>query len=143
MIRKHGLAVALLALAGAVAAAPGSAVAADTAASGKVTGFVSYEASDELPPTAVLTVKLVDVSRADAPADVVAQQVIQTSGLQVPIAYEVDYDPARIDPGHRYAIRARIDDQGSLLYTSDRVYPVLTRGAKDTVSIELAQVPQD
>ena len=143
MIRKHGLAAALLALAGAFAIAPGTAVAGDAPSAGKVTGFVSYENNDDLSPTAVLTVKLVDISRAEAPADVVAQQVIQTSGLQVPIAYEVDYDPSKIDPTHRYAIQARIDDQGSLQYTSDRVYPVLTQGAKDTVSIELTQVPQD
>lgn len=143
MIRKHGLAAALLALAGAFAFAPGTVVAGDAASPGKVTGVVSYENNDDLSPTAVLTVKLVDISRADAPADVVAQQVIQTSGLQVPIAYEVDYDASKIDPAHRYAIQARIDDQGSLQYTSDRVYPVLTYGAKDTVSIELTQVPQD
>jgi uncharacterized lipoprotein YbaY len=143
MISKRGLTVALLALAGVFAVVPGTAVAGDAAPTGKVTGFVSYENNDDLSPTAVLTVKLVDISRADAPADVVAQQVIQTSGLQVPIAYEVDYDPSKIDPGHRYAIQARIDDQGSLQYTSDRVYPVLTQGAKDTVSIELTQVPQD
>ena len=143
MISTRGLPVALLALAGTFAVVPGTASAGDTAAGGKVTGFVSYENNDDLSPTAVLTVKLVDISRADAPADIVAQQVIQTSGLQVPIAYEVDYDLSKIDPGHRYAIQARIDDQGSLQYTSDRVYPVLTRGAKDTVSIELTQVPQD
>jgi len=143
MIRTHGLSVALLTLAGMFGLAPGAAVAGDPAADGKVTGFVSYENDDDLSPTAVLTVKLVDISRADAPADVVAQQVIQTSGQQVPIAYEVGYDPSKIDPSHRYAIQARIDDQGSLQYTSDRVYPVLTHGAKDTVSIELTQVPQD
>jgi putative lipoprotein len=143
MTRKHGSAVALLTLAGVFALSPGAAVAGDVPASGKVTGFISYENNDDLSPTAVLTVKLVDVSRADAAAGVIAQQVIQTSGLQVPIAYEVDYDPAKIDQSHRYAIQARIDDQGSLQYTSDRVYPVLTQGAKDTVSIELTQVPQD
>lgn len=143
MTRTHRIATALLAVVGALALAPAGALAADAASTAKVTGFVSYENNDDLSPTAVLTVKLVDISRADAPADVVAQQVIQTNGLQVPIAYEVDYDPAKIDPSHRYAIQARIDDQGSLQYTSDRVYPVLTRGAKSTVSIQLTQVPQD
>ena len=143
MTQKHGFAAVLLALAGVFAATPGAVVAAEAPTGGKVTGVVSYEANDDLPPTAVLTVKLVDISRADAPAEVIAQQVIQSDGLQVPIAYEVDYDPTKIDPSHRYAIQARIDDQGTLLYTSDRNYPVLTQGAKDTVSIELKQVPQD
>ena len=143
MTRTHRFATAMLVVVGALALGPADALAADAAPGGKVTGFVSYENNDDLSPTAVLTVKLVDVSRADAPTDVVAQQVIQTNGLQVPIAYEVDYDPAKIDPSHRYAIQARIDDQGSLQYTSDRVYPVLTQGAKSTVSIQLTQVPQD
>jgi putative lipoprotein len=143
MTRTHLIATALLAVVGALALSPAGALAADAASTAKVTGFVSYENNDDLSPTAVLTVKLVDISRADAAAGVVAQQVIQTNGLQVPIAYEVDYDPAKIDPSHRYAIQARIDDQGSLQYTSDRVYPVLTQGAKNTVSIQLTQVPQD
>jgi putative lipoprotein len=143
MTRTHLIATALLAVVGALALSPAGALAADAASTAKVTGFVSYENNDDLSPTAVLTVKLVDISRADAAAGVVAQQVIQTNGLQVPIAYEVDYDPAKIDSSHRYAIQARIDDQGSLQYTSDRVYPVLTQGAKDTVSIQLTQVPQD
>jgi putative lipoprotein len=143
MTRTHRFATALLVVVGALALGPAGALAADAAPGAKVTGFVSYENNDDLSPTAVLTVKLVDVSRADAPADVIAQQVIQTNGLQVPIAYEVDYDPAKIDPSHRYAIQARIDDQGSVQYTSDRVYPVLTQGAKNTVSIQLTQVPQD
>lgn len=143
MRRKRGFVPALIALASAFAAGPGITVAADAASGAKVTGFVSYENNDDLSPTAVLTVKLVDISRADAAAEVVAQQVIQTDGVQVPIAYQVDYDPAKIDPSHRYAIQARIDDQGSLQYISDRVYPVLTQGGKSTVSIELKQVAQD
>ena len=44
----------------------------------KVTGSVTYRERIALPPSAVVTVKLLDVSRADAPAELIAEQVIAT-----------------------------------------------------------------
>jgi putative lipoprotein len=39
------------------------------------------------------------------------------------------YDPAQIDPRMTYAVSARITEGNELLFISDTVYPVLTRGA--------------
>lgn len=142
MTRKHALVAALLGLIAASGAFPVAALATD-ATVGKVTGFVSYEETDILSPTAVITVTLIDTSRADAPADVVGRQVIQANGLQVPVAFEIDFDPAKIEAGHRYAIQARIEDDGELQFISDRVYPVLTHGAPASANLVLKQVPQD
>ena len=47
------------------------------AATGQVTGSVTYRERIALPPTAVVQVRLVDVSRADAPAVLIAEQVIR------------------------------------------------------------------
>jgi putative lipoprotein len=107
----------------------------------KVTGTVAYRSRIALPPTAVVTVRLVDVSRADAPAVVIGQQVIETAGGQVPIPFEIVYDPAQIDPRTRLAVQARIENAGTLLFITDRRYSVAGDGAPARVELELVSVP--
>jgi uncharacterized lipoprotein YbaY/heat shock protein HslJ len=97
-------------------------------AKASVTGDVFYRERIALPEDAVLTVQIRDVSRADAPAKVVGEQIIKNPG-QVPIPYEVDYDEGAIDDRYTYSIYARIEDgQGNLLFTTTQSYPVITRG---------------
>jgi uncharacterized lipoprotein YbaY len=59
-----------------------------------------------------VTVTLADVSLADAPAQMIARQVIAEPG-QPPIPFELRYDPATIIPNHTYAVQARIEDGGA------------------------------
>lgn len=73
-----------------------------------VKGTVTYLQRIALAPGATVEVKLLDVSRADAPSVTIAEQVIKPAGQQVPIAFELRYDPRRIDERHRYALRVRI-----------------------------------
>jgi putative lipoprotein len=107
-----------------------------TANADAVTGTASYRERIALPPDAILEVSLEDVSRADAPADVVGRATVDPAG-QVPISFSIPFDPARIDPGHRYGVRARVTSQGKLLYTSTESNPVLTNGAPSQVAIAL------
>ncbi len=53
-----------------------------------VTGTVTYLQRIALPPDAVVTIRIEDVSKADAPAEVIGEQVIQTEGAQVPIPFQ-------------------------------------------------------
>jgi putative lipoprotein len=106
----------------------------------RVAGSVSYRQRIALPPSARLTVRLLDVSRADAPALVLGEQVIEADGRQVPFAFEIAYDPAEIDDRYSYAIQARIEDGDRLLFISDRHYPVITRGAPRQVEMVLKAV---
>ena len=105
-----------------------------------VTGTVTYRERIALPPTAVVKVQLADVSRADAPAIVLGDEIIRTEGRQVPFAFTIEYDPARIDPRFTYVIQARIEDGDKLLFISDRSYPVITRGAPTQVDLVLRSV---
>ena len=100
-----------------------------TTSQGVITGTVTYRNRSALPPTAVIEVALSDISLADAPAKVISTQRIEAQGKQVPFPYELFYDPAQIDQKHTYAVSARITDGSQLLFISDTVYPVLTRGA--------------
>jgi copper homeostasis protein (lipoprotein) len=80
------------------------------------------------------------VSKADAPAVVVGSVRIEKPG-QVPIRFEIPYDPERIDQSHSYSMRARILVGQRLLFTTDRAYPVLTRGHGNAVQMTLRMVP--
>ena len=107
-----------------------------------VTGTVTYLQRIALPPTAVIEVKLQDVSKADAPATVIAEQKITAEDKQVPIPFALRYDPAQIDPKHRYTVSARIMVDGQLRFISDAAYPVLGSGAPATgVEIVVKAVP--
>ena len=111
-----------------------------SAAALRVTGTVTYLQRVALPPTAVVKVHLVDVSRADAPAVVLGEQIVLTGGKQVPFAFEIPYDPAKIEANHTYAVQARIEEDGRLRFINDQHYAVITRGAPTHVDMVLKPV---
>ncbi|NNB47454.1 YbaY family lipoprotein [Pseudomonas chlororaphis] len=78
-------------------------------------GEVFYLQRIALPPTATLSVSLQDVSLADAPAVLLAEQKGPVKG-QVPLPFHLSYDPAQVKPGHRYSVSARIEVAGKLLF---------------------------
>ena len=67
----------------------------------RVTGTVTYRERIALDPAADIVVQLLDVSLMDAPSKVLAEQRIKANGKQVPFAYELKVDAARIDPRMR------------------------------------------
>lgn len=102
-------------------------------------GTVSYASRIALTPEAVVQVELRDVSRQDVEAPVVARQVIRRPG-QVPVAFQLDYDPSSILPGHAYAVSARIVDRGQLQFVTDGGVAVLTGGAPRSADIIVVPV---
>src|SRR5262245_2322167 len=92
-------------------------------AMGQVTGTATYRERMALPPDAVFEAALEDVSKVDAPADVIGQTRIDWPG-NPPIRFEITYDPALINERHRYVVRARILVGGKLFFTTDQSYPV-------------------
>ena len=84
-----------------------------------VTGTVVYRQRIALPPNAVVKVRLQDVSRADAPAILLDEQIIPTNGKQVPFAFTLNYDPNQIKPNHAYAVSAQILIDGNRNPTSN------------------------
>ena len=63
-------------------------------------GEVFYLQRIALPPSATLSVSLQDVSLADAPAVVLAEQNGPIKG-QVPLPFHLSYDPAQVKSGGR------------------------------------------
>ncbi|MCB0187446.1 MAG: YbaY family lipoprotein, partial [Caldilineaceae bacterium] len=85
-------------------------------------------------------VSLQDVSRADAPALILATQTITTAGENVPIPFTLTYDPTQIDPRFEYSVHAQIIVEGNLRWTTVERHGVLTRGYP-TADVEVIVQP--
>lgn len=109
------------------------------APSATLTVTVFYRERIAMPPNATLTVTLEDVSRADAPAATVANRRIDDPG-NVPIDVELTYDPSTIDERFTYAVRATIEVDGEMWWTSTEAHHVLTRAAPDHVEVMVSRV---
>src|SRR5436190_554857 len=104
-----------------------------------VSGTITYRQRVALPANAVISVRLIDVSRADTAASVIAEDRIDAGGKQVPISFDLAYERSKIQERTRYVIRAEIRDGDRLLYTTDMSYPVITLG--NPRSVEVVVVP--
>jgi len=100
----------------------------------KVTGTATYKERIALPPNAVFEATLEDISNADAKSEVLGRARIEGPG-NPPIAFQIAYDPARIEPRRRYVVRARILVGDRLFFTTDQTYPVLTGGQSNVVAL--------
>jgi putative lipoprotein len=102
-----------------------AAVAAETTVKGQVT----YLERIALPADAVVTVQLQDVTKADAPAVVVAEQAIKPEGKAPPYAFSIPYDANKINAKGVYAVSVKIEYGGKLQYINTSRVPVITNGA--------------
>ncbi|MBT8051444.1 MAG: META domain-containing protein [Xanthomonadales bacterium] len=106
-----------------------------------VSGTLNYRERMMLTPEAVAKISLQDVSRADADAVVIDEVEITNPG-QVPIPFELNYDPEQIDERMSYHVQAQIFDGGELKFASDSHNHVLTRGGSHEIDIHLVRVRQ-
>jgi uncharacterized lipoprotein YbaY/heat shock protein HslJ len=107
----------------------------------QVTGTVTYLQRIALPADAVLRVQLLNTSRADAPATVLAEQVGPAGGTaSPPYPFSLGYDPVQIVANNTYAVQASIEIGGQLRYRSTRAYLVITQG-RPTTDLEITVDP--
>ncbi|TWC22725.1 putative lipoprotein [Pseudomonas sp. SJZ085] len=111
----------------AIAALLGACSSAPLASKNYLAGEVFYLQRIALPPSATLRVSLQDVSLADAPAVVLDEQSGPIKG-QVPLPFRLSYDPAQVKPGHRYAVSARIEVDGQLMFITTEQHAVQLDG---------------
>ncbi len=83
----------------------------------EIIGTVWYLERIALPPGAVVTVRLNDVSRADVPATVVAELVMEPDH-GVPIRFRLTVDGSALEERNTYAVSARITIDGVLNWIS-------------------------
>ncbi len=117
--------IALLLLAGlALIGAAGCASKTPVTGSGPVIfGTVNYRERIALDSDAVLTVRLLDVTSADAPAVVLADKSMSSPG-NPPIAFELPYPVRSVQEGRKITLEARIEVAGKLRFYSMTTHPV-------------------
>lgn len=126
---RRSLLVAALCGAGAAMLSPLSAQAATTTLRGSVT----YQERMALPP-AVLEVRLLDTSLADAKAPVLARTSLRTT-RQVPIPFTLTFNRALLLPGHSYALEATLFVEGRPWFITTTHNPVPDDNKTDIVLV--------
>jgi putative lipoprotein len=104
-----------------------------------VAGTVTWAGDAALPPGATVSVQLRDISRADAPAPLLAMQEI-TSDVTPPVAFNLAMPANGIDPRARLSIGVRITAGDRLIYISDTVNPVPVTGPAGPVEVVVVPV---
>jgi len=129
MKRSLAVAMAVAVVALSSFAVVGRASAAVTSA----TGTITTKDKSALSGSAVAIVTLVDQTASPEAGGVLGQQRIE--GLTaLPAAFAVEYDDARIDPAHSYAIIASVVD-GPKEWNTDEPVPVITGGPSVNVEV--------
>lgn len=106
-----------------------------------ITGSLTYRQRIALPPTAVIEVQLLDVTRPDAPAEVL-HTVTLSPQSQPPFYFTIRYDPHRIDPTHAYALKATITVGSELRFLSTNNTRVLTGSHPSHRDLVLEMAPK-
>ena len=107
-----------------------------------VSGQVIVDAGVAPPPDATLEVVLEDISQPGRAAERLGEQVVEDAGAP-PYAFHIAYDPQRIDARHTYRVAARLHDGDTLLYVTDQVHQVITRGFPSTTTLTLRPTSPD
>ena len=93
----------------------------DPAPKASLLGFVSHLDEGRLPVSADITVELQETAGDEV--SVIASGDVG-GGNQLPVPYSFEYVPGDIDENNSYAVVARIEDEGTLLYATDAPVPV-------------------
>jgi uncharacterized lipoprotein YbaY len=101
----------------------------------QITGMITTRSRTALPANAVFDIKLVDVSRADVKATVLASQSLVSGDRQMPIPFALVYNPSQIDSRLRYAVQARVTVEGELRFINTTQIPVITQGNSTEVEV--------
>lgn len=112
-----------------------------------VTGTIPFPAALPAGPPATISVRIEDISRADAPATVHAAVTLAgvpiPPSLDAPVTFAIPV--ASFDPRARYSVRVHVDrdgdgrvSQGDLVSTS--LNSVLTQGGGTSVMVPLSVV---
>lgn len=105
-----------------------------------INGEVWYRERMALPPGAEVTVTLEDQSRADVPATVITDYTHVVDGQAPPYSFRLVFDPSAIDDRMTYGLRARIEHDGKLMFTSTEHIDPFAGEPGEPVRIRVSQV---
>jgi len=105
-----------------------------------VSGSATYCQRTSMPPEAMLTVRIEDTSRADRPAQALAEVREVFGARQVPIGFALTVPRSAVDPRAVYTLRATINVGGELRFATTRRSAVPGAGADARVELVLEAV---
>ncbi|MFD1197549.1 META domain-containing protein [Brucella gallinifaecis] len=112
---------------------------ASIAAEKTISGKVIYRERIALPPEARLIVQLSDVSLADAPSKIIGETRIEAAQGS-PIMFAINYDTNMIEPGHSYALQARIVAGDTLWFVTDQRYTIDPKSPTEPIELKVVMV---
>lgn len=124
----------------AVALAPSAALAQSTTTR-TLAGTVSYGASIDLPPYAILQVSIIDLA-LEPPANIFVITQVRTRN-RMPIPYRLTFDRTRIRADHTYALQARILVDGKVWFASLKNHPIQGPVQPDIVVDRVIAAPEE
>ena len=98
-----------------------------------LSGTITYPTRLALPRSAIVDVSLISISDDPSPI-VIAAHRFQAGG-QVPIRFELPYEPSRIVSGRKYGLRARILVDGALWFVNEQPVPAFAGNRAGGVQI--------
>jgi putative lipoprotein len=104
-----------------------------------IDGSVYYRERMLLPPGAEIKVTLEDVSKMDVPAEIIATTTLAADGGP-PWNFTLQYAPSGIKETHSYALRARIEANGRLMFTNTDRIPAFASSEGQPVKILVSRV---
>jgi putative lipoprotein len=82
-----------------------------------ITGTVSVRGGEPVTAGAPIQIALLDVSRADAPADVLGSTTVEATGASSD-EFRLEYDSSLVSDRRRFSLRASVEQDGRLTFTS-------------------------
>lgn len=105
-----------------------------------VSGTVLADAPVGLAPGSTLIVRLLDVTRADSDATLVAEQTFSIAGL--PAEFVLPYAKENFNSIRSYAVDASVMEQGAVRFIAMGKVGALTQGKPDRVTVRVAPAMQ-
>lgn len=112
----------------------------ETKSVGELHVEVFYRERMLLPPTAILEVVLEDVAKMDVEAELIAKKTTPLNSA-APYRVTLEYAPSKLQDRGRYGVRARIENDGRLMFSSTQFNPAFgADGSHDSPPNDPVQV---
>lgn len=110
------------------------------AASATLTGSLTVRGGRALPVGAVVDVRLVEASRADAPSTALARQVLVAGAAAAPLSFALEYARGATPAGGHYLLQATASVEGRVRWRTTSAVVVLTGDDRATPALVLEPV---
>ena len=111
----------------------------DNTTIGRIEGSVWYRERIMPPPDAEVKITLEDVARMDVASELIASTSFKSKGGP-PWDFTLEYDPSKIHDKGRYALRARIESSGKLIFISTEHISAFDRDPGQPLEIMVSKV---